>query len=60
MYLKREFGRAVTFFSEAQGLLPGDEPSRLFIERCRRFWKDPPPPTWNGVVSQAPRPAGSG
>jgi adenylate cyclase len=55
LYLARDFGRAVSFFSEVQALLPGDEPSRLFIERCRRFSRDSPPPGWNGVVSQAHR-----
>jgi class 3 adenylate cyclase/HAMP domain-containing protein len=55
LYLARDFGRAVSFFSEVQALLPGDEPSRLFIERCRRFSRDSPPPGWNGVVSQTHR-----
>jgi adenylate cyclase len=57
LYLTRDFGRAVSFFSEVQALLPDDEPSRMFIERCRRFSKNPPPPGWNGVVSQAHRTA---
>jgi adenylate cyclase len=59
LYLSRDFGRAVSFFSEVQALLPGDEPSRMFIERCRRFSKDPPPPGWNGVVTQAHRNPGT-
>jgi adenylate cyclase len=57
LYLSRDFGRAVSFFSEVQELLPGDEPSRMLIERCRKFSKDPPPPGWNGVVIQAHRTA---
>ena len=57
LYLARDFGRALAFFSEAQELLPGDEPSRMFIERCRRLSKDPPPPGWNGVVTQVHRTA---
>ncbi|OHD74354.1 MAG: hypothetical protein A2177_00930 [Spirochaetes bacterium RBG_13_68_11] len=59
LYLARDFGRAVSFFSEVQELLPDDGPSRMLIERCRRFSKDPPPPGWNGVVLQVPRPAGA-
>ncbi len=59
LYLTRDFGRAVSYFSEVQALLPDDEPSRMLIERCRRFSKDPPSPGWNGVVSQAHRSAGS-
>jgi len=57
LYLSREFGQAVSFFSEVQELLPGDEPSRMFIERCRKFLKDPPPSGWSGVVAQIPRTA---
>jgi len=56
-YLARDFGRAVSFFSEVKALLPGDEPSRLFIERCRRFSRDSPPPGWTGVVTQTHRTA---
>jgi adenylate cyclase len=59
LYLARDFGRAVSFLSEVQELLPDDGPSRMLIERCRRFSKDPPPAGWNGVVSQTPRPAGA-
>jgi adenylate cyclase len=60
LYLARDFGRAVSFFSEVQELLPDDGPSRTLIARCRRFSKDPPPPGWKGVVSQPHRPAGAG
>jgi adenylate cyclase len=31
----------------------GDPPSRLFIERCRRFMADPPGPDWTRVAVQA-------
>lgn len=60
LYLGRDFGKAVAYFSEVQALLPDDGPSRLFIERCRRFAKDPPPAGWNGVVTQAHRSAAAG
>jgi class 3 adenylate cyclase/HAMP domain-containing protein len=52
LYFARDFGKAVSFFSEVQNLLPGDEPSRIFIERCRGFSRNPPPPDWNGVFVQ--------
>ena len=55
-YVARDFGRAAACFSEVQALVHDDEPSRLLLERCRRFSKDPPPTGWNGVVSQAHRP----
>jgi hypothetical protein len=60
LYLARDFGRAVSFFSEVQALLPDDGPARMLIERCRKFSRDPPAAGWNGVVSQTPRAAGAG
>jgi adenylate cyclase len=60
LYLARDFGRAVSFFSEVQELLPDDGPARMLIERCRKFSRDPPPAGWNGVVTQVPRAAGAG
>ena len=44
LYLARDFGRAVSFFSEVQTLLPDDGPSRMLIERCRGSPKIPRPP----------------
>jgi adenylate cyclase len=49
-YLAREFGRAVSFFSETQKLLPGDGPSRRFISACRTFSTNPPGPAWAGAL----------
>jgi adenylate cyclase len=50
LYNAREFGRAVSFFSEAQKLLPGDGPSRWFIGACRSFSTNPPGPAWTGAL----------
>jgi adenylate cyclase len=50
LYNAREFGRAVSLFSEAQKLLPGDGPSRWFIGACRSFSTNPPGPAWTGAL----------
>ncbi len=53
LYFAREFGKAMSLFSEVRKLLPDDEPSRIFIERCRDNLKTPPPPDWDGVFVQS-------
>jgi adenylate cyclase len=58
LYLARDFGKAVGFFSEVQALLPDDGPSAEFIKRCRYFANHPPAAGWSGVVTQ-PRSAGT-
>lgn len=59
--LAEEFGRALAAYrgrrwDEAGELFaalgrdfPGDRPSALYLERCREFAKNPPPPDWDGV-----------
>jgi adenylate cyclase len=49
-YLAREFGQAVSYFSETQKLLPRDGPSRRFINACRTLSKNPPGPAWAGTL----------
>ena len=36
-------------FAEVLELHPGDKPSKLYIDRCEIFKKDPPPENWDGV-----------
>ncbi len=48
-YRHRAFGRAVERFERVLQLVPGDEPARVFVGRCRAFLREPPPPDWNGV-----------
>jgi adenylate cyclase len=49
MYYHREFAPAAERFRQAQGLLPGDYVSGLFVERCERLLRSPPPADWDGV-----------
>jgi adenylate cyclase len=36
-------------FAAALELRPDDEPSRMYIERCRHYRETPPPEDWGGV-----------
>jgi len=50
-YRKREWERAAKRFGEAVSACPGDRPSRLYLERCEVYRRQPPPSTWDGVWS---------
>ena len=47
-YRNRDWSRAATFFSTALAANPGDDPSRLYLERCE-FCRATPPSNWDGV-----------
>jgi len=49
LYRAREFKNALTCFKEALTLHPGDQPSRIYVERCEHFVATPPPADWDGV-----------
>jgi adenylate cyclase len=40
---------AIQRFAAALELRPEDEPSRMYIERCRHYREAPPPADWGGV-----------
>jgi len=48
-YLQRRWDRAADFFREVLLLQPDDDASRVYLQRCRRYRKQPPPPEWDGV-----------
>jgi adenylate cyclase len=48
-YRAREFKDALSCFKEALTLNPGDQPSRIYVERSEHFIAIPPPPDWDGV-----------
>jgi class 3 adenylate cyclase len=48
-YREREFSVARQLFQAILSDYPGDEPCRLYVERCERYEKDPPPQDWDGV-----------
>lgn len=48
-YHERAFKKAAEKFRKTAGLLPGDGPSQVYIERCENFMANPPPKNWDGV-----------
>ena len=48
-YVKRDFAEALKYFSAAYEADPSDEPSNVFIARCREFLENPPDEDWDGV-----------
>jgi len=50
-YRNREFGAAKRMFSEILGIYPGDDVSRLYIERCEDYMVEPPPEDWDKVYT---------
>jgi len=48
-YRARAWKEAIQGFADVLELHPGDKPSKLYIERCEIFKKDPPPENWDGV-----------
>jgi adenylate cyclase len=49
LYYRREFAQAARYFRYAEKYLPEDPILRIFLARCSRFAKSPPPPDWQGV-----------
>jgi adenylate cyclase len=48
-YRGSDWERAIQRFAAALELRPDDEPSRMYIERCRHYREAPPPADWGGV-----------
>ncbi len=48
-YLQRRWGRAADLFQEVLLLQPDDAATRVYLQRCRRYREQPPPPEWDGV-----------
>jgi adenylate cyclase len=49
-YWARDFGGALARFERAQRSLPGDNPSAVFIKRCKQFIHSDPGEDWDGVT----------
>ena len=47
-YYNRDFRTAMTYFRIAQKLLPDDQCSKLFLDRCEKYIKTPPDEDWAG------------
>lgn len=52
LFYHKEFEKAADLFTQVRSILPGDEISQMFFERCRYLIHHPPPANWNGVVIQ--------
>jgi len=50
-YLARHWDWAGNQFRQALQINGGDEPSRLYLERCEEFMKNPPGQDWDGVYN---------
>jgi len=48
-YERRDWPDAIRHFADALEVAPMDQPSRIFIDRCRYYRENPPPDNWNGV-----------
>ncbi len=48
-YRSREWRIAAELFEKALLANSGDYPSEMYLERCRMYQLNPPPPDWNGV-----------
>jgi adenylate cyclase len=48
LYRKRCWPEAAAAFEALLGLEPEDGPARVFLERCRLFAREEPPPAWRG------------
>jgi adenylate cyclase len=48
-YRALEWARAAEDFGAALQIDPQDGPSRMLLERARRYETDPPPPDWDGI-----------
>jgi len=48
-YQRRDWGTAIRRFGEALEAVPSDQPSRIFIDRCRYYSDNPPSENWNGI-----------
>ena len=48
-YKEQRWETAVSNFESALNADPHDYPSKLYIDRCRHFLQNPPPPDWDGV-----------
>jgi adenylate cyclase len=47
-YRNQEWDRAIKLFKGALELRSNDNPSRVMLQRCVEYKKDPPGPDWNG------------
>ncbi len=49
LYKARKFKEAREIFLKGLQILPEDGPSKLYVDRCDAYIKDPPGEDWDGV-----------
>lgn len=49
LYRNKKFRSALKEFTEIRKQFPDDEPTAMYIQRCKEFLDNPPPKDWNGV-----------
>ncbi|MBI5790487.1 MAG: GAF domain-containing protein [Rhodocyclales bacterium] len=55
LYRQRDWTAAERSFRQALAGHPEDGPSKIYLERCRVYAKEPPPDEWDGVWSVQPK-----
>ncbi|MCL1865242.1 MAG: adenylate/guanylate cyclase domain-containing protein [Spirochaetes bacterium] len=51
MFAEHQWDKAHKCFKDAMKVLPDDGPSKLYIDRCNKYMKNPPSKSWNGVYT---------
>ncbi len=49
MYKIKNWKTAIEYFQETLSKIPDDSISRIYIERCEGYLKNPPPDDWDGI-----------
>ena len=50
-YKTRDFASAFKCFTKCYEIMPEDYPTKIYIERCREYIKNPPKKDWDGVFT---------
>lgn len=50
MYSIKNWQTAIEYFSKVLEDTPNDPVSKMYIERCKHFMKNPPPENWDGTM----------
>ena len=48
-YRSRDWKTAIQCFEAALEVQPQDEPSRIYLSRCRHYQQNPPADDWTGI-----------
>lgn len=49
LYKGRQFSEALPLFKKCQSILPDDKSIALYVKRCKKYIKTPPPPDWEAA-----------